>query len=110
MTGSGPNTTVLALEACTSPASQWVGKTPGATPSNTKPLGVVCQRTAVEAMRACARPDSSNAASRCASRSSWVSVESRSARLTPAVANAMMATTINSSNRVKPRAGIDCCL
>jgi hypothetical protein len=50
-----------------------------------------------------ARPDSSSAASRAPSRSSWVCPLSRIARLTPAVASAMMLMTTSSSSSVNPR-------
>ena len=72
-------------------------------PSKRKPRASARQRTGTPVPRDWARPDSSRAASRAASRSSWVCPLSRIARLKPAVASAMMLMTTSSSSSVNPR-------
>ncbi len=103
MTGSGPSVKLAGAAALTSGDSQPSGKEPGGRPSNTKPDAVVRQRTGEPLAIERDRADSSKAARRTASRSSCVCAESRSAKLTPADATAMIATTSSSSNSVNPR-------
>jgi hypothetical protein len=68
----------------------------------TKPSGVACQIKATPLVRDCARAASKTATKRCDSRSSCVWLLSRSDKLTRPTANPMMASTTNSSNRVRP--------
>ena len=117
MIGSGPSRTSPETMACVSLPNQASGSL-AAKPSKLKPLGFARQVTRVAVKRDCALADSSKAAKRCASRSSWVLADPRKAKPTPAVATAMMTITTNSSSNVNPsgcfldtrlfRASLDC--
>src|SRR6476661_2365620 len=75
---------------------------PSGRPSNRNPPCTGCQITGTPVVRDWARADSNKAESRSASRSSCEAALSRIAKLTPALAMAMIATTTSNSIRVKP--------